>query len=78
VVGIHGTDGQTVAVGFMVAADGRELDLTDLRLWWARALARFKAPSAIHVIDAMPTTSGTNGIKIRADVLPERATRLCG
>jgi acyl-CoA synthetase (AMP-forming)/AMP-acid ligase II len=78
VVGIQGADGATVAVGFVVATEGREPDPTDLLRWCARALARFKVPAAVHVVDAMPTTSGTNGTKIRADVLREWATRLRG
>ncbi|MGY2065342.1 AMP-binding protein [Blastococcus sp. SYSU DS0619] len=75
VVGVEGADGATVAVGFVVAVPGREPEPADLRRWCARTLAGFKVPAAVHVIDEMPTTSGTNGVKIRADVLRERATR---
>jgi hypothetical protein len=34
-----------------------------------------KVPGTVHVIDAMPTTSGTNGTKIRAAVLRQWAAR---
>ncbi|TQM01953.1 fatty-acyl-CoA synthase [Pseudonocardia kunmingensis] len=74
VVGIEGADGATEAVGFVVAESGREPDPAGLRTWCAEALAPFKVPAAVHVIDAMPTTSGTNGTKIRAAVLREWAS----
>lgn len=35
-----------------------------LRAWCAEGLARFKVPETAHVIDGIPTTSGTNGTKI--------------
>ena len=42
---------------------------------WCRAtLAGFKVPAAVHVVDAMPTTSGTNGTKIKAAELRRWAT----
>ncbi len=73
VVGVRDADGATIAVGFVVlesehAASGREL-----RAWCADTLAKFKVPTVIHVIDEMPTTSGTNGTKIRAATLREWA-----
>jgi fatty-acyl-CoA synthase len=73
VVGIPAADGATVAVGFVVPAEGRTPDAADLRAWCAEGLAKFKVPEAVHIIDAMPTTSGTNGTKIRAAVLREWA-----
>ena len=66
VVGVEGADGATVAVGF-VTLDGGEPG--DLRAWCAEVLAPFKVPAAVHVLDEMPTTSGTNGLKIRAEEL---------
>lgn len=74
VVGIAGADGATVAVGFVVPDEGRAPSAAELRAWCADGLARFKVPDMIYVIDEMPTTSGTNGRKIRAATLREWAT----
>ncbi|MGD9988667.1 AMP-binding protein [Pseudonocardia sp.] len=73
VVGITAEDGATVAVGFVTAAPGAAPDPAELRDWCAQGLARFKIPETVHVVEAMPTTSGTNGTKIRAAVLREWA-----
>jgi fatty-acyl-CoA synthase len=47
-----------------------------LRAWCDEALARFKVPHAVRVLEEMPTTSGTNGTKIRAATLREWAAAL--
>ena len=73
VVGVRGADGATIAVGFVVLEPEHEVSGRELRTWCADALARFKVPTVIHVIDEMPTTSGTNGTKIRAATLREWA-----
>jgi fatty-acyl-CoA synthase len=73
VVGIEGADGSARAVGFVVPVAGTEPAPPALRDWCATALAKFKVPEAVHVIDEMPTTSGTNGTKIRAATLREWA-----
>jgi fatty-acyl-CoA synthase len=73
VVGIDGADGSARAVGFVVPAAGCQPAPRDLRDWCAAALAKFKVPDAMHVIDEMPVTSGTNGTKIRAATLREWA-----
>jgi fatty-acyl-CoA synthase len=73
VVGVRDDAGSTIAVGFVVPAAGRSPDEQELRAWCAETLARFKVPTAIHVIDQMPTTSGTNGSKIRAATLRDWA-----
>jgi acyl-CoA synthetase (AMP-forming)/AMP-acid ligase II len=73
VVGIPGTDGATIAIGFVVPRTDRSPDPADLLLWCAAGLAKFKVPESVHVIEAMPTTSGTNGTKIRAATLREWA-----
>ncbi|GAA1232889.1 AMP-binding protein [Pseudonocardia alaniniphila] len=73
VVGIPGPDGDTRAIGFVVPEEGRAPEPASLRDWCAETLARFKVPDAVHLIDAMPTTSGTNGTKIRAATLREWA-----
>lgn len=73
VVGAPGPDGGTVAVGFVVPDAGTAPDPAELRGWCAAELAAFKVPATVHVIAAMPTTTGTNGTKIRAAVLREWA-----
>ena len=75
VVGVRGPDGAPRAVGFVVLTDGATADPAQLRDWCAATLARFKVPAEVRVIDAMPTTSGTNGSKIRAATLREWAGR---
>ncbi|WP_327654682.1 AMP-binding protein [Streptomyces sp. NBC_00483] len=74
VVGARGEDGAPQAVAFVVldTPTGPE----GLREWCAQGLARFKVPAAVHVLDRMPTTSGTNGTKIRAAALREQAQQL--
>ncbi|MDD7942343.1 AMP-binding protein [Actinomycetospora lutea] len=74
VVGVEGADGATTAVGFVVGAAGRTPAGDDLVAWCRAALAGFKVPAAVHVVDAMPTTSGTNGTKIKAAELRRWAT----
>ncbi|MDQ4117894.1 MAG: AMP-binding protein [Actinomycetota bacterium] len=76
VVGVPGPDGAIRAVAFVVGEDGAEPDPDALRTWCAEALARFKVPHAVRVLDEMPTTSGTNGTKIRAATLREWAAAL--
>ncbi|HYH30908.1 MAG TPA: AMP-binding protein [Pseudonocardia sp.] len=73
VVGVDGADGGTRAIGFVVPEAGAEPAPEELREWCAAALARFKVPDAVHVIAEMPTTTGTNGTKIRAATLREWA-----
>jgi fatty-acyl-CoA synthase len=66
VVGVPDPDGATRAVGFVVATPGRAPAGEDLVGWCREVLAGFKVPAAVHVVDAMPTTTGTNGTKIKA------------
>jgi acyl-CoA synthetase (AMP-forming)/AMP-acid ligase II len=73
VVGIPDARGATQAVAFVVPWPGQRADPEDLRTWCAQALAAFKVPAAVHVIEEMPTTSGTNGTKVRTGVLREWA-----
>ena len=73
VVGIPGPDGATRAIGFVVPEEGSAPEPASLREWCAETLARFKVPDVVHLVDAMPTTSGTNGTKIRAATLREWA-----
>ena len=74
VVGVPGEDGATIAVGFVVATAGRAPVGEDLVAWCRATLAGFKVPAAVHVVEAMPTTSGTNGTKIKAAELRRWAT----
>lgn len=75
VVGITGDGGYTQAVGFVVPTDDApaDTDAENLKAWCKSELAAFKVPTAIHVIDRMPTTVGGNGSKIRAVELREWA-----
>jgi fatty-acyl-CoA synthase len=76
VVGVRGADSETRAIGFVVALDGKSVQSADLLAWCGEALARYKVPHAIHVVEAMPVTSGVNGTKVRASVLREWAATL--
>lgn len=73
VVGLRDATGNNRAVAFVVLTGGRTADPEELRAWCAATLARFKVPARVHVIEEMPTTSGTNGSKIRAATLREWA-----
>ncbi|ALL77720.1 hypothetical protein AD006_24770 [Pseudonocardia sp. EC080610-09] len=75
VVGVT-TQGETRAHAFVEAVPGTDPDPAELRDWCATTLARFKVPEAVHVIEEMPTTVGTNGSKIRAAALRELAEQL--
>lgn len=75
VVGIE-LDGETRAVAFVEPEPGREPDPRQLREWCAAELAAFKVPETVHLLPELPTTVGTNGSKVRADVLRELAGRL--
>jgi acyl-CoA synthetase (AMP-forming)/AMP-acid ligase II len=70
VVGVR-ADGRDVAVGFALT-DG-SVDEPALREHCVAGLAKFKVPTRILVVDELPTTSGTNGTKIRTTVLREWA-----
>ncbi|GGF48234.1 fatty acid CoA ligase [Marmoricola endophyticus] len=69
-------EGRDVAVAFVTAAEGRDVDPEALRAACKAELAPFKVPERVVVIDEMPVTSGTNGSKIKAGVLRERAGEL--
>lgn len=73
VVGVRDGAGATQAVAFVVLRPGGAATPDELRSWCAAALAAFKVPAAVHVVDEMPTTTGTNGTKIRTSVLREWA-----
>jgi acyl-CoA synthetase (AMP-forming)/AMP-acid ligase II len=73
VVGITGAGGYTQAIAFVVPTEGAETGAAELKNWCAESLAAFKVPSAVHIIERMPTTVGGNGTKIRAVELREWA-----
>lgn len=75
VVGVSGATGATSAIGFVVLnTDAPQPTSNELRAWCAQTLAKFKVPKAVHVLQEMPTTSGTNGVKIKAADLRELAS----
>jgi fatty-acyl-CoA synthase len=76
VVGLRMPDGATEAVGFVVLNPGSTVSGAQLRDWCAQSLARHKVPRAIHMVDAMPVTSGVNGTKIKAGELRQWAQDL--
>lgn len=76
VVGAHSADGATEAVAFVVLRAGAMATGAELVDWCAAALARYKVPTAVHIIAEMPVTVGVNGAKIKAAALREMAERL--
>ncbi len=75
VVGARGADG-TVAVAFVTLRPGASVTGEELRERCRGALAAFKVPARVEVLAEFPVTTGTNGTKIRAGELRERAERL--
>lgn len=72
VVGVQ-RPGGTEAVGFVTLLPGEDAVPEELIAYCASSLAKFKVPSAVHIIDHMPVTAGTNGTKIKAATLREWA-----
>jgi acyl-CoA synthetase (AMP-forming)/AMP-acid ligase II len=71
---VVGADG--VAVAFVTLRSGAALTGEELQDRCRAALAAFKVPARIEVLDAFPVTTGTNGTKIRTAELRERAAQL--
>ena len=71
VVGAEG-----VAVAFVTLRADAVVTGEELRQRCHRSLAAFKVPTRIEVLAEFPVTTGTNGTKIRAAALRERATEL--
>lgn len=71
VVGARG-----VAVAFVTLRPDATTTAADLHDRCRNALARFKVPARIEVLDAFPVTTGTNGTKIRPAELRERAAAM--
>lgn len=77
VVGVR-RDAGDEAVGFVTLRNGQQVDGDELVSYCANALAKYKVPTAVYVVDEMPVTVGTNGVKIRASVLQEWAAERLG
>ena len=60
----------------MTLRPGASVSAAELHDRCRDALAGFKVPARIEVLDAFPVTTGTNGTKIRANELRERAAEL--
>ena len=69
VVGIPVRSGGTEAVAFVVPSGSTPPEERELKDWCAKHLAKFKVPARVYFLDSMPTTSGTNGTKIRTTSL---------
>lgn len=76
VVGAPAGGGGNVAVGFVTLRDGSTSTEEDLLSWCRDRLAAFKVPARVIVMDELPTTTGTNGPKIRTTELRDRAAAL--
>jgi len=68
VVGIE-TNARTQAIAFVKTRDGTTFDEEDFLDDAKRHLANYKVPSRIIAISEFPTTTGTNGTKVRFEVL---------
>ena len=75
VVGAEAGNG-LVAVAFVTLRPGAAVTASRLQSRCRDELAGFKVPARIEVLDEFPVTTGTNGTKIRASELRERAARL--
>ncbi|WP_349826950.1 AMP-binding protein [Brevibacterium litoralis] len=82
VVGRTGVTGEPEVVAFVQVTEGADGEGAsgagaptgeDLREYCRDRLARFKVPAEVRIVEAMPTTAGTNGTKIKAAVLREWA-----
>lgn len=76
VVGLRSVEGEMQAIAFVVLQPGGQVTPAKLLAWCGEALARYKVPHALHMIEAMPVTAGTNGTKVRAVTLREWAATL--
>lgn len=76
VVGADDASGTPVAVAFVTLREGARTDEDELRAYCKAQLAPFKVPARVIVVPEFPTTTGTNGTKIRAAELRRQAAAL--
>ncbi|HEY3682187.1 MAG TPA: AMP-binding protein [Streptosporangiaceae bacterium] len=76
VVGADDASGTPVAVAFVTLRDGTRTDEHELRAYCTAQLAPFKVPARVVIVPEFPTTTGTNGTKIRAAELSRQAADL--
>lgn len=75
VVGVD-TEGGTKAFAFVRPREGERLDEVMMLRRAKERLANYKVPERILSVDEFPTTTGTNGTKVRFEELRERARAL--
>jgi acyl-CoA synthetase (AMP-forming)/AMP-acid ligase II len=75
VVGVTKADGTGGAVAFVTPADGagRLPEAGELLAFCRSGLAGYKVPDQVRVLDSLPTTTGTNGSKIKTATLRQWA-----
>jgi fatty-acyl-CoA synthase len=77
VVGTHDRNGADVAIAFIVSTDEATTDIEPRLLDHCRDnLAPFKVPTRVVRVAELPTTTGTNGPKVRTTVLRQWADEL--
>ena len=75
VVGVD-TDAGTKAIAFIRPRAGEHIDEQALLVKAKQRLASFKVPERIVEVAEFPTTTGTNGTKVRFEVLREQARQI--
>jgi len=52
-----------VGVAFVVPTTGHTVDPDEVKAWARTQMANFKAPTAVHVVDALPFNAGGKVLK---------------
>jgi acyl-CoA synthetase (AMP-forming)/AMP-acid ligase II len=63
VVGVPDERMGEVGVAFVVATTGHTVDPDEVKAWARTQMANFKAPTAVHVVDALPFNAGGKVLK---------------
>ena len=63
VVGVPDERMGEVGVAFVVATTGHTVDPDEVKAWACTQMANFKAPTAVHVVDALPFNAGGKVLK---------------